>query len=282
MRASRSRVFVLTLSILALAGVASAEPSSKYVRKALVAMGGEKAIDAVDSIEMQGTLVRNLGEGQQITVPTHSYLVFPDRYRQESTLENGMMIVTILTPSVAVLRVQESDIPLPEEQRNEILRNMHRNPLKLLQRRKEIGSEVKGTTEVDGRKAVLVSLGLEADSTTLAIDAVEGDLLQMRFATDAGKPGEKEEMAITYSDYREVGKLRYPFVTTGTIGDREVFSSRLESVVVNGPVAEALWEVNPEAPDQPMQAPADAAKQPAEAPAKPPAGSALAAAPPKP
>lgn len=244
MRALRFTLVAVLLATLA-SGMALADSSAKYIRKAVAAMGGEKAVDGVRSLEIQGTLTRVLGESQTMKLPVHTWLVLPDRYRQESTLENGTKLVTILTPEAAVLRVDQVDIPLPDEQRGEIRRNTQRNPIALLQRRGEIAPQILGREAIGGRNAILLGLGEGPEATTLAVDAKSGELLQMRFATEAGKEGTPEEMTVTYSDYRAVGKVRYPFASVGTIGGREVYSSAVESVTVDPEVAEALWEVQP-------------------------------------
>lgn len=251
-------VVSLLLPATAIHSATKKEDPSALLARAVKSMGGAAAVDGVRNLELHGVSTRKLPNGDEWELTTVSYLAFPDCYRQEATVPLGGTLVTIVSPAGAFLQTsQAGGVQLPDEQKAEITRTILRNPVAILQRRKTLKAKVEGQTRIDGKAAVLLRLNEEMGSTTLALDAKTGQILQIRFPTVGGLDPKASELTIAYSDYRPVGKLLYPHASEGSVDDKPAFSFRLDSIVVNGPADQSLFvpaaEPAPEKAIEPAQ-----------------------------
>jgi hypothetical protein len=212
------------------------------LKKAVEAMGGAANVDAVKALELHGSSKRSLPNGQEWSLETVSYYIFPDRYRQEAKLPVGGTLVTMVGPQGAFLQTGESaGVQLPDEQKVEIGRSIQRNPLMILQRRNSLKPTVEPSEKIDGKDAVVLRFEEEIGPTKVAVDPKTGEILQVTYSTAGGIDSKLSEMTITYSDYRPVGNVRFPYASSGTVGGKPAFAFKASEVVVNGKLEEKLF-----------------------------------------
>lgn len=216
------------------------------IEKAVAAFGGPAAVDAVKGIEVRGRGTRRV-QAEDMPVTIRTVMQFPDRYYQELTLPMGTM-KTVLGPASAFIVAGEGALPLPEGERQSILKLMHRNLLAVLQARRQPGFEavVVGTDTVDRVPVKLVRVTRGSDTITLGIDPASGELRQTRFESGGATP--TGLLVVTYSDYRPIDPiltLRYPARAVGLMDGKPAFSQTVEAVVVNPRVEETLFQQPP-------------------------------------
>lgn len=234
---------------LAVAGAGAMEgPASparqrgaELLEKAVTAFGGAAAVDAVTALELKSKGTRRV-QGDDLEVTTVTRYFFPDRYHQELHLPMGVM-KTVAGPKEAYIVAGEGALPLPDAERQALLKLVQRHPVALLRARREAGvtAEAGGTTTVNGTPAELVKVTRGGDTVTLAIDPATGQVLQSTYPNPGGlaPPG---DVVVTFSDYRKAGSIVYPHSSVGTIGGQPGFSAKIEVVVVNPALDEALFQ----------------------------------------
>lgn len=238
----------------ALAGartMSGADPGEQQLRegqalieKAVAAFGGAPALDAVRGIELRTRGTRRI-QAEDLPVTTLTRLHFPDRYYQELTLPMGTL-KTVLGRDAAFIVAGEGSLPLPDGERQSILKLMRRNVLAVLQARREPGFQaaVVGTDTVERTPVKLVRVTRAGDSLTLGIDPTTGEVRQTRFES-AGGATATGLLVVTYGDYRPVDPvltLRYPVRAVGLMDGKPAFSQTVEGVIVNPRVDEALFK----------------------------------------
>ena len=243
------RVLVIAAALAAprAALAADVQPdASALIAKAVEAFGGPAAVDAVGALELKGRGTRRI-QADDVPVATVTRYFFPDRYYQELVLPMGTM-KTILGPKAAFIVAGEGSLPLPDAERQSMMKLMQRNVVAVLKARRQPGfaATVVGTDTVEGTAVQLVQVTRDGDALVLAIDPASGQVRQTRYESSGGlAPAGK--LVVTYSDYRPSGALppgtiRYPFRAAGVMSGQPAFTQTLETVVVNPKLDEALFE----------------------------------------
>jgi hypothetical protein len=240
--------------LAACAAVASAQApgaeqgeAAALVAKAVQAFGGPGAIDSVKSLELKGSGRRRV-QANDLPVTTLTRYFFPDRYYQELVLPMGVM-KTVVGPKTAFIVAGEGALPLPDAERQSLLKLMRRNLISVLKSRNEPGfsAKVTGVDTVEGRPVKLVNVSRAGDTLLLAIDPASGEVRQTRWENTGGL-STAGTLVVTYSDYQPVGtisSLRYPFRAFATMAGQPAFSQTLDAVVVNPPLDEAAFKEPP-------------------------------------
>ena len=217
------------------------------IEKSVQAFGGAAAVDAVTALELRTRGTRHIqAEDLPVTILTRYY--FPDRYYQELTLPMGTL-KTVLGPDAAFIVAGEGTLPLPEGERQSILKLMRRNVVAVLRARRQpdFSAEVTGSDTVEGTPVKLVRVTHAGDQMTLAIDPATGEVRQTRFES-AGGATPTGVLTVTLSDYRPVDTiltLRYPVRAAGVMDGKPAFAQTVEAVVVNPKLDAALFKAPP-------------------------------------
>jgi hypothetical protein len=150
---------------------------------------------------------------------------------------------TVVSSTEAFIVAGEGSLPLPDAERQSLLKLMNRNLVAVLQARSRAGFSAvpAGKATVDGVGAELVTVNTGADTITLAIDPASGQILQSTSESGGGASA-KGTLVVTYADYRRAGPIVYPHKATGTFAGQPAFTSQLDSVVVNPKLDEALFK----------------------------------------
>ena len=252
MNITTSRSLALAVAMLLTLPAAA----SSLLDKAVDAMGGAAAVDAVKTLQLSGDSKRYLPNGEEWALKSVSYYAFPDRYRQEAMLPIGESLITMAGPGGAFLQTGKTGgVPLPESEKQEITKSILRNPLVLLQRRQTLKPVAEADQKIDDKTVRVVRVDEAIGATHIAIDPATGEIRQITYPVSGGA----NELAIKYSDYRAVGKLRYPFRSSATVGGKPAFSFQAEKVTVNDPLdAKMFVPATIESADAPLTPPAPA------------------------
>lgn len=202
-------------------------------------LGGD-SLDRLRSLVIEGTTSRKTPAGS-FEAPVHTWIVFPQEYRQEMDLPAGK-VVTVLGPKGSYMTVGGGLFPMPDEERGKIATTISRHPIALLKSTSHptftpVSSE-KGT--FDGQDVELVTVAHGGTATTLLIEPATGAIRAARYEErNQGQRAQKIE--VRYSDWREVDKIRYPFGTSGTIDGSPSWQTKASSVRVDVPIDAAFF-----------------------------------------
>lgn len=235
---------------------ASPDPArgAQLLKRAVAAHGGAAAIDAVQRVELKGMSGRTMPGQEPIEMPSMTQMLMPGLYRHELVTQAGP-IATLLNREGAFVLLSGGALPLPEAEAGALRATSKRNLLVLL--RTHGAGELKvarvGAARLPEGEVEMVEFDLGGQKTVLAIDARTGLVRQAIYGMPMS--GTTAQVVATYSDYRPLANgVKYPFQSGGTVDGKPVFTSRLESVVVNGALDESLFALPspPPAPTEPL------------------------------
>lgn len=236
---------------------ASPDPArgAAILKKAVAAHGGAAAIDAVQRVELKGLSGRTMPGQQPIEMASKTQMVMSGGlYRHELVTQAGP-IATLLNREGAFVLLSGGSLPLPEAEASALQATAKRNLLVLL--RTHGAGELKvvrvGAARLPEGEVEMVEFDLGGQKTVLAVDAKTGLVRQAIYSMPMS--GATAQVVATYSDYRPLTNgVKYPFQSNGTVDGKPVFTSRLESVAVNGALDESLFTLPspPPAPSEPL------------------------------
>jgi hypothetical protein len=207
-------------------------------------MGGAAALDRIRSLRVESIGRYRMPAGEMIEVPTTSSLLFPDRYLHEVSLSVGKM-TTLISGKNAYLIIARRSTPLPESEKFNVEDRILRNPVVLLRKRHDPFFEaVPGNSgDVNGRRVDWVRMQLGQQKVTwAALDAETGLICRIRYRERAPEGETGAEIEATYSDYRTVKGLRYPFAVEVTVSGKSEFRAETRSLLVDEGVSAAIFE----------------------------------------
>jgi zinc protease len=218
--------------------------AGELLDRAVAAMGGAAAVDRVASLALTGTVEQKTPQGPMEIAVAETY-VFPDRYRQEVTLPFGTMTMAITGESGFAVTPQ-GVVDLPESQLATIRQNAARNVLGLLKARNDPGMVATALPagELDGAPLERLQVEVGGQVTVVGLDPETGRIRQLSYQGTAGG-GAPGEVVQTFSDWRPVGDLEYPFAFVGSFEGEEVQRVAFDEVVVDGEIDESQF-VRPE------------------------------------
>ena len=227
---------------------------AELVKKAVAAHGGAAAIDGIQRIEFSGFSGRTMQGQEPIEMASHTQMVIPSLYRNELVTQAGP-IATLLNREGAFVLMSGGSVPLPEAEANALRATANRNLAILLRTRdpKEVKLARVGSARLAEGEVEMVEFDLSGQKTVLAIDPKTGLVRQAIYTMPLA--GVAAQVVATYSDYRPLSNgFKYPFKSQGMVDGKPVFSSRLEKVVVNGPIDESQFALPspPPAPAEPL------------------------------
>lgn len=218
----------------------------ELLARAVDALGGPQAVDALETFFVSGVAVQRTPQGEmEVQVSTH--YAFPDRFRQELTLPMGSISMTV-SPAASFMVSPQGAVELPGSQKELLIGQFRRSPLALLQARDEPGFEAValGPEVVNGQELELVQIEHAGLLTSVGIDPETGRLMLVRYRGPGpgGAPGVIDQL---YSDFREVeGLAVYPFLIKTMFEGEESASFQIEEIEANPDLEPALFERPPE------------------------------------
>ncbi len=209
--------------------------------RVLAAMGGADRVDSVKSLILVGKTGRQSTEGL-VQTEDRTWFQFPHSYRLDVTLRGATYSklavregVFLITPTGAV--------QLPEPEKSAVEDSIVRNPLVLMKTRRDraFAPLAGAATRVGGRPVDLLELRVVLDRITLAVDRENGRILQLRYTAKGGIPEKEGIMTISYSDFRSVDGLSYPFASESSFAGTKVAETHLLDVQLNRPLDGSLF-----------------------------------------
>lgn len=207
---------------------------------AVEAMGGAEAVDAVTGLRATGTVqqVTPQGEMEIAVVSTH---VFPDRVRQELTLPMGSFTM-VTDGDSGFMTSPQGTMDLPASRAATSRRSAMRDPLLLLQMRQDpaFSAVALEPVVVDGQPVERLEVEIDGDVTVVGLDAESGRVRQLVFR-EQGPTGAPGEVVQTFSDWRPVDDLTYPFAIDGTFDGERMSSTRIQEIEVSPQVDDSAF-----------------------------------------
>jgi predicted Zn-dependent peptidase len=215
--------------------------AAELLARAVAAMGGPEVVDAVAALRSRGAASQQTPAGA-MDLQVASTLVFPDRLRQELTLPMGS-ITMVLSGESGFMISPQGAMDLPGSQAAALRRAARRDPLALLKTRNDdnFTATALPPVEVEGTPLERLQLEIDGDVTLVDLDPESG-LIRRIVYRDQGPAGAPGEVVRTFSDYREVDGLTYPFAVVGTFEGEPLMSSQVEELEVDPEIDEADFE----------------------------------------
>ncbi len=223
---------------------AMAAEGRALVEKAVEAMGGAAAIDAVKGYREVSTVAVTTPQGE-LELQSTLIVAPPDRVRQEMSTPMGQITLVIAGDAGTVSGgPQPTPRPLPDAQRTQTLKQVQRSPIFLLQRRAQpsFTAVARGEGTVAGTAVRLVRVEVDGDAMTLGIDPATGQVRSL-LARGTGPTGAPADVLTEYGDYRAEGGLTVPHSRVSSIGGARAQSITVTSVEVNPAIADSAFVV---------------------------------------
>ena len=220
---------------------------AELLAQAVAAHGGAAAIDAVQRAEFRGTSGRMLTGQAPMEMASVTQIVFPDLYRHQLTTQAGP-ISTVINKDGAFVILGSGALPLPPAEAAALRSTSRRNLIALLRSRnaKDFRATRVGTGRAGDTALEMVEVEYAGDRTVLGIDPATGLVRQTIYSMPMA--GSIQQVVANLSDYRPLSNgIKYPFSSVGTVDGKPAFTSKVESVVVNGTIDPAVFVV-PSAP----------------------------------
>lgn len=213
----------------------------ELIALAVDAMGGAAAVDGIEHYAEEGSVVVRMPQGD-MEVALSVLVDYPDRYRQDMVLPFGRVAV-VITPDGGFMQTPQGNQPLPGSQREEAIRELQRDPINMLRERNREGFKANavGGDTVDGTEVVKVAVELDGEIGTYGIDPSSGRILMVAFRGNAPMNPQPGNVVQTYSDFREVDGITYPFSMAGTFNGEPSVSRTVKSLSFNGPLDETAF-----------------------------------------
>jgi zinc protease len=208
-------------------------------------LGGARAVDSVHSIRRVGQVDARTPQGP-MTIAIESLEVFPDTLRQTMRLPMGE-ITMVATPTDSFMLTPMGPQPLPGSQKEELLKSMAKNPLRIA---RNIGNpgyvfSSGGTETIDGTSARVLNVEAEGNRIRWYLDPRTGYILRSESSGTSMSGAPVTETTI-YSDFRETGGVMQPHRITVLQEGEESATVSFETI-----------EVNPTIPDDAFSRPQD-------------------------
>lgn len=212
----------------------------ELVALALKGLGGAARVDGIKTYQARIKLSYQQGDKVSDYYQTQS-IEFPGRYRDEYDWGSSKSAM-VLTPGAAMSEEKDGAWIREEPVRAALERQIHRNPLAILKARRDPGfvAVAAGKATIGDHEVELLKVGIKGATTSLAIDAKTGRIVQTAYRDRQGAFG---DVVKTYSDFREVSGLILPFKVEESFNGKPVTSPVVtyESVRINGPLDTNLF-----------------------------------------
>lgn len=235
---------------------AAAQTMDEIIAKSIEARGGEAKLRAVNSLRLTAK-----AEFGQMTAPMTITFKRPAMVRIDISIQ-GMTITQAYDGkegwAVVPLQGKKDAEPMGAEDLKQIEDQADMDGPLVDYKAKGNTVEYLGKDKVEGADAYKLKVTRKNGNVeTLFIDTDSG--LEVKNESKTTAHGSEQEVENTYSDFRKVDGLIFPFsVEAGAVGSPQRQKITLEKVEINPELADGSFHMPP--PSPPGAAPADAAK----------------------
>jgi hypothetical protein len=235
------------------------QEKNALIDRALSGMGGAERVDSVKTLILVGKTRTTSPEGP-VETEDRTTIRFPHFYRLDITVGAGKFSKLAVSEGVYLIGPTGA-VQLPEAEKRRVESSIMRNPLMLMKTRRDraFSASPAGVTRIGGRAVDLLDIRVVFDSTTLAVDRENGRILELRYKTRGGEQEKEALMTVSYSDFRTVDGLSFPFVSESSFDGKNVSQARLREIQVDRTVDSGLFQPPPlvlAAPPTPTATPA--------------------------
>ena len=149
----------------------------------------------------------------------------------------------VATPDGGFMKTAMGAQPLPDAQRQDMLKEMIHDPLMVLKLRNQSGFQAvaTGAGEVDGTAVENVVVEVAGESITLSVDPETGRTLMVAYRGKKPMVGTPGDIVRTFSDFRDVDGLVLPFSMASTWNGQAASSATIDTMNVDGPMDETAF-----------------------------------------
>jgi zinc protease len=218
------------------------DPAAKaLLAKVIEAKGGLAALKAVRTVVAEAETTFHLDQGE-LPSPTTTYIVYPDRFRIDATLDTEK-VINIYNAGKAWQKdpggVREAPPPLRADFAASVKRDMIPMLIAAAEGRLVVRSRPSEKTR-DGRTVSALQIsGADLAPVTLFIDNEMTIVGQSFTSQGPAGPVVTEEV---FSDYRVVDGVRVPFVARLMQNGREMLTRTLKQVSFNTPIPDTMFQ----------------------------------------
>jgi zinc protease len=218
----------------------AAAQASALLDRAIEAKGGLERLRKVKTIVVRQTVSADNG-GQPIRFETTNYIQYPDRFRTETQVPDGVN-VQVFDGTHVWAKDRQGVRETPDIVARDARTTLRRDPIAMLVAIKAGALSARALPDVkDAHGRVHSALEVSApdlDPIVLLIDPSSGQITKQTFVADApGRPIIEEEL----SDYRDVDGVQIAFHATRKNGNQTIERS-VTDIQINGPVDPALFK----------------------------------------
>jgi hypothetical protein len=197
-------------------------------------------VSLLELLGPEGRLVRELEDWE--LDPMVVSLVLPDRLAQEMTMPMGRLALVVTPERGTVVTPTGTRQSMPAAQREQVMQQMRRMPLVLMQRvaREGLTGTHVGEADVDGTPVRLVRVMVGNDPVVLGIDPANGQVRSLGYR-GTGPTGAPADLLTEFAEFRTVEGLRIAHRRQTRLGDAVVQQVTVTRVDVNPPVDPALF-----------------------------------------
>jgi zinc protease len=218
-----------------------ADGSAKAILdRAVEAMGGLEKLRAVRTVTAR-QIVTTPGPGGQVDAESTSYIAYPNQFRVETRIPDGLLI-SAFDGSMAWTRDPQATREAPEPMAAEARSNLQRDVIRLL-----IGA-ADGTLRVralqDGRNEQgrnVRTLELSSATTSPIVLSIDAETMRVTKEAFAAGPGGQALVEESFSDYRAVDGVQMPFMAERHVGPISV-KRRVLDIQINRPLEPSLFK----------------------------------------
>ena len=221
---------------------ATAETLAKgreFFAKAVAAMGDNRKLKAVKSIRSTGDLSQSTPMGE-MTLAAEIVTVFPDKLHFALDTPGGKMNM-VVNGDLAVIKMPQGTMPLPEAQKKELRESMGRDVVYMWQNLERYQVQFLGKKEFAGSEAIELAVSGSGTSFHLFLDP--GSMLprgtSFQSLTAEGPAAVEEHI----SDYREVDGIRMPFKTEAFANGKKVSGQAVKTIQFNAVISDDLFKI---------------------------------------
>ncbi|HZI93900.1 MAG TPA: pitrilysin family protein [Patescibacteria group bacterium] len=203
------------------------------------ALGGEAAVDSVKSLRTVASATRKTPMGE-MEVKVTSIIALPDHLRQEMSLPQGQVVI-VMSGNEGFLNTPMGIQALPDSQRAEFGRGLKRQPWFIAQHRNdpEFKVQLAGQETVEGAATDVLLVSLAGDDIKMFVDSATGRVVRESYRSQG--PAGPGEVVASFSDFRKVSGLTFPFKSVRTMNGEPQDSGTTQEITVNPQYDAALF-----------------------------------------
>jgi zinc protease len=210
----------------------------------VAAYGGRAKLLAVRDLQTRGEVTAKTPQGD-MSMDVQTAIIFPDRISQQVDAPFGR-VAMVATPDEAFLSGPSGNQGLPAPIRDEMLKQIRRTPLYLLQKEDDpkLALAAAGTEKIGDVDSRILDISYGDMSVRWFVDAASGRILRAEHTATA-PGGSRVRVVADYSDFRTVDGFPIPFHLDATTNGEKDQSLALEEYRINSGVSPALFEKPP-------------------------------------